>query len=311
MTIVAEVKKGKVFTLIDERLRTIKEVADLTGVSVRTLQYYDEIGLLKPTKVNDAGYRFYDDIALGQLQQILFFKELDFPLKQIKEIMLAGDYDKVETFRKQKQLLTIKRNRLNRLLDLLDRLEKGEKDMSFQEFDMGEYIAALEDFKAQNEEQVVKHWGSVQKFEEFVQKIKDDESDVAKMAIKQYGSIEKYTEAMKYNLEHFSEIMEQVEEMQGHANEIVEKSNELYQKLTADISKDVDCPEIQAIVQEIVKQTKENSLGMDLGEGYWNMVIERYANDEVKEITDRKYGAGASTYIAKAFQHYLDNSGNA
>lgn len=127
-------------------MKTIREVADLAGVSVRTLQYYDEIGLLKPTKVNDAGYRFYDDAVLEKLQQILFFKELDFQLKDIKEIMSSETYDKTEVFSKQKRLLTVKRDRLNRLLSLLERLETGETIMSFKEFDMSEYIEALEQF---------------------------------------------------------------------------------------------------------------------------------------------------------------------
>lgn len=160
-------------------MRTVKEVADLTGVSIRTLQYYDEIGLLKPTKVNESGYRFYEDTELEKLQQILFFKELDFKLKDIKEIMSSGTYDKMKVLRQQKRLLTVKRDRLNRLLILLDRLEKGEVNMSFKEFDMSEYIEVLEQFKAQNQEQIVKHWGSVEKYNEFVQKIKDDEANVA------------------------------------------------------------------------------------------------------------------------------------
>ena len=61
-------------------MRTVKEISDLTGISVRTLHYYDEIGLLKPTKKSDAGYRLYDDKALETLQQVLFFREFDIPL---------------------------------------------------------------------------------------------------------------------------------------------------------------------------------------------------------------------------------------
>ena len=68
-------------------MRTVKEVSKLTGVSVRTLHYYDAIGLLEPTKVTDAGYRMYDDTALSRLQNILLFRELQFPLKEIKEIL--------------------------------------------------------------------------------------------------------------------------------------------------------------------------------------------------------------------------------
>lgn len=288
-------------------MRTVKEVADLTGISVRALQYYDEIGLLKPTKVNDAGYRYYDDTALEKLQQILFYKELDFQLKDIKEIMSAGTYDKVEVFGKQKQLLTIKRDRLNRLLDLLGRLEKGENIMNFKEFDMSEYIEALERFKIQNEEQVVKHWGSVEIFDEFVQKIKEDETDVAKVAIKQFGSIEKYTEAMKYNLEHFSELMEQADEIKGKAEDIVKESEMLYLRLTSDLSKDISSPEVQSIIKEIIEFLQSTTMGMDMGDGYWNMVIEGYRHETMKKITDKKYGSGASEYIARAISYYFDN----
>ena len=291
-------------------MRTVKEIADLTGVSVRTLQYYDEIGLLKPAKVNDAGYRFYDDAQLEKLQQILFFKELDFQLKDIKEIMNSNTYDKTEIFGKQKRLLTVKRDRLNRLLNLLEKLEKGEKNMSFKEFDLSEYIEVLEQFKIGNEEQVVKHWGSVEKFDEFIQKIKDDETNVTRIAIKQFGSIEKYTEAMKYNLEHFTELMEQVDEMKDNAKEIVKKSDELYGRLTNDLSKDVGSCEIQGIVKEIVWLTKATTAGMDLGEGYWDMVIEGYSQENVKQITEQKYGNGAAEYIARAFRYYFNQVSN-
>ena len=68
-------------------MRTVKEISVLTGISVRALHYYDEIGLLKPTKKSEAGYRLYDDKALETLQQILFFREFDIPLKEIKAVM--------------------------------------------------------------------------------------------------------------------------------------------------------------------------------------------------------------------------------
>ena len=72
---------------MEMKMKRISQVAKLTGVSVRTLQYYDEIGLLKPTELTPSGYRLYDDDALQTLQQILFLKELDFPLKEIREIL--------------------------------------------------------------------------------------------------------------------------------------------------------------------------------------------------------------------------------
>lgn len=86
-------------------MKTVKEVSDLSGVSVRKLHYYDKIDLLKPTAYSDTGYRYYDDQALQKLQQILFFKEFDMPLKEIKNLMDNPSFDKEKTLRKQKQLL--------------------------------------------------------------------------------------------------------------------------------------------------------------------------------------------------------------
>lgn len=190
-------------------MKSISQVAKLTGVSIRTLQYYDEIGLLKPSKLTAAGYRMYDDNALQILQQILFFKELGFPLKEIKEILEKPDFDRIAAFKKQKELFLLKRDRLDRLIQLLERLEKGEPCMSFKEFDLSDYINALEDFKSNQTETVIQHWGSIENFDMFIQKIKDDEDHVAQLAIQQFGSIEKYTEEMKHNLEHFSEIIDE------------------------------------------------------------------------------------------------------
>lgn len=286
-------------------MKTIKDIADMAGVTVRTLQYYDEVGLLKPTKVNEVGYRFYDEKALEKLQQILFFKELDFSLKEIKEIMEKKMYSDTSIYQKQRQLLTVKRNRLNRLLGLLERLEKGEKIMSFQEFDMSEYIAALEQFRNANEAEVIKHWGSVDAFNDFIQKVQQDEEQVAKAAIRQYGSIEKYTQAMKYNMEHFSEIMERSEELRENADEVMEKTNALYRQMTADLSRDVSDDAVQSAVRELVFRVQETSPGQDLGEGYWDMVIESYSREMVKKIMDEKYGMGSSEYIAKALRYYF------
>ncbi len=107
------------------------------------MQYYDEIGLLKPSELTSAGYRLYNDEALQNLQQILFFRELDFSLKDIGEIMQNPNFDRIAAFKNQKELLLLKRNRTDRLIQLLNHLEKGEPCMSFKEFDLSEYIHAL------------------------------------------------------------------------------------------------------------------------------------------------------------------------
>ena len=109
-------------------MRTIKQVSDLTGVSVRMLHYYDQIELLCPTKTTAAGYRLYDDAALETLQQILFFKELQVPLKEMKQILDSPNYDKLQTLQRQKKpgtLLCLHGQLKTASWALLDRLAKG------------------------------------------------------------------------------------------------------------------------------------------------------------------------------------------
>lgn len=243
-------------------MKTISQVAKLTGVSIRTLQYYDEIGLLKSSELTPAGYRLYDEHALQNLQQILFFRELDFPLKDIIKIMQNPDFDRIAAFKKQKELLLLKRNRTDRLIQLLSRLEKGEQCMSFKEFDLSDYIHALEDFKSKQTEEVIKHWGSVKNFNMFIQKLKDDESEVAKLAIQQFGSIEKYTEAMKHNLEHFSELMDN---WQSQIPEEM-KTDDKFLKLASHKGEDVTLDSIQNLVKEIIAYARGNAPSELIGE---------------------------------------------
>ena len=284
---------------------TTSQVSELTGISTRTLQYYDEINLLKPSALTPSGYRLYNDEALQELQQILFFKELGFKLKEIKEILRKPEFDRIKSFKKQKELLLLKRNRIDRLVELLSRLEKGEKCMSFKEFDLSEYIHALEDFKVNQTDTIIKHWGSIYNFDLFIQKIKDDEENVAKLAIQHFGSIEKYTEEMKYNLEHFSEIMDK--EWNEETEKIAVQSDLLYDKLTADLTCDVSSPQMQEIVYEILEFIKKQSSSVTLDKPLINILIDSYSNDYVKNITDKKYGDGASDYIVKAFRYYSEN----
>ena len=142
---------------------TISQMAKITGVSVRTLHYYDEIDLLKPCLVNpENGYRYYDEEDLSDLQQILFFRELDFSLKQIAKIMKSSDYNREEALEKQRQLLKLKRNRLDKIILLLDRQLKGDSKMSFNEFDTSDFEAA----KKQYEKEVKEKWGSTDAYKQ-------------------------------------------------------------------------------------------------------------------------------------------------
>ncbi len=109
-------------------MRTVKEISNITGISVRTLHYYDEIGLLKPTDKSDAGYRLYDDKALEQLQQILFFREFDIPLKEIKAVMENPALDRNHILKMQREMLLTKIKRMEHLITGIDDILKGDKN---------------------------------------------------------------------------------------------------------------------------------------------------------------------------------------
>ena len=95
---------------------TVKQLSNLAGVSVRTLHYYDEIGLLKPSSVGKNGYRYYTDEALFRLQQILFFREMDLDLPQIKQILEGRDFDLVTALQSHRHSLQEKMDRLQTLI---------------------------------------------------------------------------------------------------------------------------------------------------------------------------------------------------
>ncbi|MBE5960849.1 MAG: MerR family transcriptional regulator [Lachnospiraceae bacterium] len=146
----------------------ISEVAALTNVSVRTLHYYDQIGLLSPEDVTEAGYRVYSEASLERLQQILFFRELDFPLNEIKEILSSPGYDKEEALLRQRDLLVKKRERIDKLVQLLDNSIKGEKNMSFKEFDKTEIEQARKEYA----EEARERWGSTDAYQQYEKKTK-------------------------------------------------------------------------------------------------------------------------------------------
>jgi len=142
---------------------TISEMARKSGVSVRTLHYYDEIGLLKPAEVADeSGYRFYNEESMLRLQQILFYRELDFSLKEIARIMNASDYNVEEALKKQLELLMLKRDRIDRIIGLLAAQTKGDMKMSFKEFDMAEINEAKEKYAKETEDR----WGTTDAYKE-------------------------------------------------------------------------------------------------------------------------------------------------
>lgn len=283
-------------------LMTVKQVASLTGVTVRTLQFYDAIGLLKPTQVTDAGYRLYDDGALEALQQILFFKELDFTLKEIKAVMATPQYDRKEAFQKQRALLQMKRDRLDNLLRLLDRLIKGEKCMNFDEFDQNTYLNLLADFKKTHADEIVQRLGSLENFDTLLAELESRGQDITELAVRHYGSLEGYASAMKKSFADFLSHGPAVDP--DRVNGLVAQTDEITRRLMSIRSCGAASPEVQQIVGELVAACDN---GLNLDQGYWRTMAESYAsNSAFIQATDGKYGAGASKFISEALFSYLN-----
>ena len=133
-------------------MKTVKEVCKLSGLSVRTLHHYDEIGLLKPAKVTEAGYRLYDDTSLRRLHAILLLRELQFPLKEIREILDSPDFDPMEALTQQIQLLELQKQHLEDLIAHARIIQKtGVISMDFSSFDTSKIDRYAEEAK--------KKWG--------------------------------------------------------------------------------------------------------------------------------------------------------
>ena len=131
-------------------MMTVKEVSNLTGVSIRTLQYYDKIGLLHPAHRTQAGYRLYDDAALERLQQILLFRELEFSLEDIRKILKNPEFDREKALEQQITLLTLKKQHLEKLIALAEKIRTtGGNVMDF------------------NAERAKKEWGETTEYQEF------------------------------------------------------------------------------------------------------------------------------------------------
>lgn len=147
-------------------MMTVHEVSKISGVSIRALHHYDRIGLLPATEVSSAGYRLYDDAALEQLQMILLFKELQFPLKEIKEILNTPDFDRSKALEQQIHLLELRREHLDNLIDLARGIKmigvKKMSKMSFAAFSTKKIDEYAREAKAS--------WGTTDAYKEFEQK---------------------------------------------------------------------------------------------------------------------------------------------
>ena len=189
-------------------MMTVNEVSKLTGVSIRTLQYYDNIGLLRPTGHTESGYRLYDDAALERLQQILLFRELEFPLKDIKDIVTRSDFDKKKALDQQMELLELKKEHIENLINMCRGLKmRGVKNLEFKAFD----TRKIEEYSQKAKEQ----WKSTPEYKEYEEKSKSrtkaDEKEIMKDLMKvfeEFGTMKEKNPASQ-------EVQDQVKKLQN------------------------------------------------------------------------------------------------
>lgn len=280
-------------------MRTVKEVSELTKISVRTLHYYDAIGLLKPSDVTEAGYRLYDDKALETLQQILFFREFDVPLKEIKAIMENPELDRNQILQSQKKMLGLKKERIERLISSIDDILKGENRMDFGVFSKDEmealYQAMISNMSDEMKQAIVQEYGELDKFHEHYMENAASEQ-VQKnyeVMLKWYGNKESALEAANSPRE--------PQIMQSYQN----RTDAIMKKLADQLGNDVTSFEVKALIGEygfIIKQLyqlpDEKLLLLDMAASY------RDNQQKLADALDGQYGAGTAAFFASAIEEF-------
>ena len=249
----------------------IKEVADIAGISVRTLHHYDQLGLLKPESTTEVGYRLYSDQDLEQLQQILFFKELGFSLKEIKALLSNQDFDQKQALKTHHKLLLEKKIRLEAIISLVKKTlkakERGEIDMSkkemFEAFDMSE---------------IEKH--QQQYAEETKQKYSDSEA---------YRESQKRTSS--YTKDDWANIQAE--------------SNDIYNSLALLMDKDVTDPEVQVVIEKWRQHISKNFYNCTLE--IFRGLGELYVQDERFTANIDKFKPGLAKFFSAGINVYCDN----
>ena len=278
-------------------MRTVKEISDLTGISVRTLHYYDEIGLLKPTEKSDAGYRLYDDKALETLQQILFFREFDISLKEIKAVLDNPALERNQILQVQRKMLVTKKERMERLIASIDDILKGENKMDFTIFTKTEveemFQTMLEHMPENMRNIAIKEFGSIEQWKKHYMEVVSSEEmqkGYAKV-VEWYGGKDKFlsvarTPVSKEDAESYNKRIEAI-----------------LQKLIAKQNCDIDSFEVKELVGEygfVMKQLAQ----IKEEKGFMMAQAQYYRNEQIKPMIDEKYGEGASDFFAQAIENY-------
>ena len=278
-------------------MRTVKEISDLTGISVRTLHYYDEIGLLKPTEKSDAGYRLYDDKALETLQQILFFREFDISLKEIKAVLDNPALERNQILQVQRKMLVTKKERMERLIASIDDILKGENKMDFTIFTKTEveemFQTMLEHMPENMRNIAIKEFGSIEQWKKHYMEVVSSEEmqkGYAKV-VEWYGGKDKFLSVAR------TPVSKEVAESYNKRIEAI------LQKLIAKQNCDIDSFEVKELVGEygfVMKQLAQ----IKEEKGSMMAQAQYYRNEQIKPMIDEKYGEGASDFFAQAIENY-------
>lgn len=278
-------------------MRTVKEISDLTGISVRTLHYYDEIGLLKPTEKSDAGYRLYDDKALETLQQILFFREFDISLKEIKAVLDNPALERNQILQVQRKMLVTKKERMERLIASIDDILKGENKMDFTIFTKTEveemFQTMLEHMPENMRNIAIKEFGSIEQWKKHYMEVVSSEEmqkGYAKV-VEWYGGKDKFRSVAR------TPVSKEVAESYNKRIEAI------LQKLIAKQNCDIDSFEVKELVGEygfVMKQLAQ----IKEEKGFMMAQAQYYRNEQIKPMIDEKYGEGASDFFAQAIENY-------
>lgn len=278
-------------------MRTVKEISELTGISVRTLHYYDEIGLLKPTEKSDAGYRLYDDKALETLQQILFFREFDISLKEIKAVLDNPALERNQILQVQRKMLVTKKERMERLIASIDDILKGENKMDFTIFTKTEveemFQTMLEHMPENMRNIAIKEFGSIEQWKKHYMEVVSSEEmqkGYAKV-VEWYGGKDKFLSVAR------TPVSKEVAESYNKRIEAI------LQKLIAKQNCDIDSFEVKELVGEygfVMKQLVQ----IKEEKGFMMAQAQYYRNEQIKPMIDEKYGEGASDFFAQAIENY-------
>ena len=279
-------------------MRTVKEISKLTGISTRALRYYDEIGLLIPTQKSEAGYRMYDDKDLEKLQQILFFREFDIPLKEIKAIIENPLLDRNQILQMQRKMLTAKKKRLERLIENIDDILKGEHEMDYTVFGKTEieemYNAMEANMTAEQRQLFIDQYGSMAEWKkDFLEKASSEEVQKNfKKVVEWYGSKEAAMEASMHP------------ENQDIQLSYQKRIASVLQKLADSREKNVESLEIRSLIGEYDFVTKQLYQMDDVSKINLEVAKEYQKNPQIQKVQDSIYGEGATSFIGRAMESF-------